>query len=77
MSMTLNKMDNMDEIRELLDSVFYMSQQKMRDILLMGMDKEKPNFTQLQMALQGLRSPPEHFGVLLRIMEIRFKLERI
>src|SRR4051794_35572221 len=35
---------------------------------------EKPNFTQLQLALQELDAPKTAFGELRRILELKFKL---
>ena len=72
-----NKMDNMDDIRKLLNGVFYTAMQNLKNILLKGINDEKPNFTQLQLALQEIDAPNETYTVLRRIMEIRFKLERI
>ncbi len=35
------------------------------------------NFTQYQLKLQTMEAPPRAYSVLLRIMEIRFSLERL
>lgn len=38
---------------------------------------EKPNITQHQLKLQEIGTAPKAYAVLLRIMEIRFSLERL
>lgn len=51
---------------------------KINSILTQALEMEKPNFTQLQLALQEITpNTPDCYRILRMIMENRFKLEKI
>lgn len=59
----MKKFDVEGEIGQILEHALYKS--------------EKPNITQYQLKLQSVKAPPRAYAVLLRIMEVRFSLDRL